>query len=137
MAPTSSAEALARAMGNLFAAVLLVLVVVSSGANGGSVNDCHGVRYAYRERGLDLKDVPRQPRQGKICRFGAVKPISQIFETLPLLYTYLHLGSYCCLEHVRVSSTQGLMHVFSGILNDIKAALELLCNSFHNFRSLF
>ena len=91
MAPTSSSEALARAMGNLFAAVLLVLVVVSSGANGGSVNDCHGVRYAYRERGLDLKDVPRQPRQGKICRFGAVKPISQIFETLPLLYTCIFI----------------------------------------------
>ena len=31
----------------------------------GSVSDCQGVRYAYRERGIDLRDVPRQPRQGK------------------------------------------------------------------------
>ena len=30
-----------------------------------SVNDCRGVRYAYLAKGLDLKDVPRQPRQGK------------------------------------------------------------------------
>ena len=30
-----------------------------------SVDDCHGVRYAYRERGLHLRDVPRQPRQGR------------------------------------------------------------------------
>ena len=63
MASTASAEA--NALSSLFAA-LLVLVLVSSSANGGSVNDCHGVRYAYRERGLDLKDVPRQPRQGKV-----------------------------------------------------------------------
>lgn len=75
MAATASAEALARAraMSSLFAAVVLVLVLVSSSANGGSVNDCHGVRYAYRERGLDLKDVPRQPRQGsqlQICPRG-------------------------------------------------------------------
>ena len=47
-------------------------------AGAGSVNDCHGVRYAYRERGLDLRDVPRQPRQGQTessqiityCQFG-------------------------------------------------------------------
>ena len=63
MASTASAES--NALSSLFAA-LLVLVLVSSSANGGSVNDCHGVRYAYRERGLDLKDVPRQPRQGKV-----------------------------------------------------------------------
>ena len=75
MAATASAEALARAraMSSLFAAVVLVLVLVSSSANGGSVNDCHGVRYAYRERGLDLKDVPRQPRQGKAFSTGFVE----------------------------------------------------------------
>ena len=31
-----------------------------------SVNDCRGVRYAYLAKGLDLKDVPRQPRQGML-----------------------------------------------------------------------
>ena len=34
-------------------------------ASASSVNDCRGVRYAYLAKGLDLKDVPRQPRQGK------------------------------------------------------------------------
>ena len=75
MASTASVGALAKALSSLFAAVILVLVLVSSSANGGSVNDCHGVRYAYRERGLDLKDVPRQPRQGKIFSSGLVDNI--------------------------------------------------------------
>ena len=35
-------------------------------ASASSVNDCRGVRYAYLAKGLDLKDVPRQPRQGKV-----------------------------------------------------------------------
>lgn len=43
-------------------ALLLSLFVFVESA---SVDDCHGVRYAYRERGLDLVNVPRQPRQGK------------------------------------------------------------------------
>ena len=34
-------------------------------AGSSSVNDCHSVKYAYLAKGLDLKDVPRQPRQGK------------------------------------------------------------------------
>ena len=75
MAPTACKEALTKALNSLLAAAVLVLVVVSSSAVGGSVNDCHGVRYAYRERGLDLKDVPRQPRQGEIL---AHNPMSQI-----------------------------------------------------------
>ena len=66
MTSTANDGALAKAMGSLFTAAVLTLVAVSTSVEGGSVNDCHGVRYAYRERGLDLKDVPRQPRQGKI-----------------------------------------------------------------------
>ena len=31
-----------------------------------SVNDCRGVRYAYLAKGLDVRDIPRQPRQGKL-----------------------------------------------------------------------
>ena len=47
--------------------LFLVLSMLALSASGGSVNDCHSVRYAYRERGLDLEsqEVPRQPRQGK------------------------------------------------------------------------
>ena len=66
MTSTAIDGALAKAMGSLFTAAVLTLVAVSTSVEGGSVNDCHGVRYAYRERGLDLKDVPRQPRLGKI-----------------------------------------------------------------------
>ena len=66
MTSTAIDGALAKAMGSLFTAAVLTLVAVSTSVEGGSVNDCHGVRYAYRERGLDLKDVPRQPRQGKV-----------------------------------------------------------------------
>ena len=46
-------------------AVAVVFAVFFVFAEGASVDDCHGVRYAYRERGLDLVNVPRQPRQGK------------------------------------------------------------------------
>jgi len=55
------------------ALIAAVVLFMFASANGSSVNDCHGVRYAYRERGLDLKDVPRQPRQGshlQICPRG-------------------------------------------------------------------
>ena len=58
----TAATAMTVSMVALIAAVVLFMF---ASANGSSVNDCHGVRYAYRERGLDLKDVPRQPRQGK------------------------------------------------------------------------
>ena len=35
------------------ALALLLLAFVPPPALGGSVNDCHGVSYAYRERGID------------------------------------------------------------------------------------
>ena len=35
-----------------------------------SVNDCRGVRYAYLAKGLDVRDIPRQPRQGKLQLFN-------------------------------------------------------------------
>ncbi len=54
-----------RAVAVAIAAIVAVVILLPSPSFAGSVNDCHGVRYAYRERGLDLKDVPRQPRQGK------------------------------------------------------------------------
>jgi len=47
---------------------LLLLTFLSTAilsVSSSSVNDCRGVRYAYSAKGLDLKDVPRQPRQGK------------------------------------------------------------------------
>ena len=78
MTSTANDGALAKAMGSLFTAAVLTLVAVSTSVEGGSVNDCHGVRYAYRERGLDLKDVPRQPRQGKISG-----------STLNIIYVYI------------------------------------------------
>ena len=46
--------------GNYMLTSLIPLTVASS------VNDCRGVQYAYLAKGLDLKDVPRQPRQGKL-----------------------------------------------------------------------
>ena len=50
--------------------ILLVVALLTSDkfglvARASSVNDCRGVRYAYQQKGLDQKDVPRQPRQGK------------------------------------------------------------------------
>ena len=47
---------------------LLLLTFLSTAilsVSSSSINDCRGVRYAYSAKGLDLKDVPRQPRQGK------------------------------------------------------------------------
>ena len=46
-------------------AVSVLVVLLSQAVTSSSVNDCRGVRYAYSAKGLDLKDVPRQPRQGK------------------------------------------------------------------------
>ena len=46
-------------------AVSVLVVFLSQAVTSSSVNDCRGVRYAYSAKGLDLKDVPRQPRQGK------------------------------------------------------------------------
>ena len=54
-----------------FVGIVVLSVLLSflcqgvSSAASSSVNDCRGVRYAYSAKGLDLKDVPRQPRQGK------------------------------------------------------------------------
>ena len=82
---------LAKAMGSLFTAAILILVALSTSVEGGSVNDCHGVRYAYRERGLDLKDVPRQPRQGKIFSFIVIKEdfkiVGIVLEVTPFQQT--------------------------------------------------
>ena len=46
-------------------AVSVFVVLLTQAVTSSSVNDCRGVRYAYSAKGLDLKDVPRQPRQGK------------------------------------------------------------------------
>ena len=46
-------------------AVSVLIVFLSQAVTSSSVNDCRGVRYAYSAKGLDLKDVPRQPRQGR------------------------------------------------------------------------
>lgn len=44
---------------------LVFFVFLPPSASAGSVNDCHGVRYAYQIKGWDPSEVPRQPRQGK------------------------------------------------------------------------
>jgi hypothetical protein len=50
----------------VFIVVLLTtFACVGVGVNSSSINDCRGVRFAYSARGLDIKDVPRQPRQGR------------------------------------------------------------------------
>ena len=70
-----------------------VVLLMLSSANGSSVNDCHGVRYAYRERGLDLKDVPRQPRQGKKKKkHGLATPCA---ARTCALHTVKHKGFLC------------------------------------------
>jgi hypothetical protein len=51
---------------NVFVVVLLTtFACVGVGVDSSSINDCRGVRFAYSARGLDIKDVPRQPRQGR------------------------------------------------------------------------
>jgi hypothetical protein len=51
---------------NVFVVVLLTtFACIGVGVDSSSINDCRGVRFAYSARGLDIKDVPRQPRQGR------------------------------------------------------------------------
>ena len=45
--------------------LLMVLAFFPASTLAGSVNDCHGVRYAYSAKGWNAEDVPRQPRQGR------------------------------------------------------------------------
>lgn len=63
-----------RPLGTLFQVLfLLIAVMLGVTTQASTVNDCHSVRYAYLAKGLDLKDVPRQPRQGsqlEICPRG-------------------------------------------------------------------
>ena len=65
--------------------MLLLLLLLPRASMAGSVNDCQGVRYAYRDRGLEFRDVPRQPRQGKT-------------HTHTLLVSYLRLLTIVVLE---------------------------------------
>lgn len=53
----------------LMVAAFVVAASFTLSVSANSINDCHSVRYAYRERGLDLRDVPRQPRQGEHLLF--------------------------------------------------------------------
>jgi hypothetical protein len=55
-----------------------------------SVNDCMGVRYAYLAKGLDLKDVPRQPRQGKLSYLTPGK-LKNVFFFLYIIFTSITL----------------------------------------------
>ena len=63
-----------RPLGTLFQVLfLLIAVMLGVTTQASTVNDCHSVRYAYLAKGLDLKDVPRQPRQGKPASLGLIQ----------------------------------------------------------------
>jgi hypothetical protein len=58
----------------IVAAVVVLATLLSSASTvaSTSINDCRSVRQAYSARGLDIKDVPRQPRQGKVRKFATL-----------------------------------------------------------------
>ena len=54
---------------NVVFVVLVSFLATSITVESSSINDCRNVRFAYSSRGLDLKDVPRQPRQGIVKKY--------------------------------------------------------------------
>ena len=66
----------------LLSVVFFLALLASSNVLAGSVNDCQDARAAYQKRGLNVNEVPRQPRQGKkILRYWSY---DLIFIKVPL-----------------------------------------------------
>jgi len=99
-----------------------------------SVNDCHSVRYAYLAKGLDLKDVPRQPRQGsqlEICPRG----LTCCTEEMERKLRSVSKEQYGKAISSAADSMQRYFNNRANKFNDV--FLELLSASKLNFHRLF
>lgn len=62
----------------LWTRLSMVVILVSMGTCS-SMNDCRGIQYAYKQRGLNFESVPRQPTPGKL---GTWKWVLKVFPSM-------------------------------------------------------